>query len=308
MPAKKSKLLILGSTGLVGSRFIKIYQQKYSIITLGRNNTDIKVNLLSKKDLMQKIQKLSFHAIINFAAYTNVDGAEKEKGDKNGEVYTLNSLLPLWLANYTKTFGCKLYHISTDYVFSGTQNNRPYTENDTPRPVNSWYAMTKYFGEENILSSDRSKNCAIVRISYPYSGQYIRKLDIARSVIEQVKNKKIYFGAEDQKIKPTSVDDISNALSFLVDNNSTGIYHVAGNFHPKAYITPFNFARKIAKLMNLNLAQVKPISFAVLSKKRIAPRPQHTWLNTKKIESLGFQITNINEALKRFMQQLQGKA
>lgn len=304
MPAKKSKLLILGSTGLVGSYFINTYQQKYSIITLGHNNTDIKVNLLSKKGLMQKIQKLSFDAIINFAAYTNVDGAEKEKGDKNGEVYTLNSLLPLWLANYTKTFGCKLYHISTDYVFSGIQNNRPYTENDTPRPVNSWYAMTKYFGEENILSSDRSKNCAIVRISYPYSGVYRRKLDIARAVIERLKNKEPYFGIDDQKIKPASVDDITYALSFLLKKYVTGIYHVAGNFSPNEFITPYQFAQKIANTMSLDSSLIKPVSFLNLSKKRLAPRPQHTWLDTKKIESLGFHVTDFDEALKRFKNQM----
>lgn len=305
MPAKKSKLLILGSTGLVGSRFIKIYRQKYSIITLGRSNTDIKVNLLSKKDLMQKIQKLNFDAIINFAAYTNVDGAEKEKGNKNGEVYTLNCLLPLWLANYTKTFGCKLYHISTDYVFSGRQNNRPYTENDTPKPVNSWYAMTKYIGEENILNFSGSKtNCAIVRISYPYSGVYKRKLDIARAIVERLNNKEPYLGIEDQKIKPTSVDDIAQALSFLIGKSATGIYHVAGNYSPQQYITPYYFAQKNARVIGLDLSLIKPISFAALSKKRLAPRPQHTWLSTKKIESLTFQITSIDKALERFKKQL----
>jgi len=136
---------------------------------------------------------------------------------------------------------------------------------------------------------------------------YRRKLDIARSVVEKLRNNEPYFGIEDQKIKPTSVDDISQALSNLVKNEATGIYHIAGNFHPKAYITPFNFAKKIAKLMNLNLAQVKPIPFAALSKKRIAPRPQHTWLDTGKIEAFDLRITPINKALKRFMNQMINK-
>ena len=304
MSTKKTKLLILGSTGLVGSCFIKIYHKKYSIITLGRNHTDIEVDLLSKADLMQKIRKISFDTIINFAAYTNVDGAEKEKGDKKGEVYTLNSMLPLWLANYANNFGSKFYHISTDYVFGGTQNSRPYTENDTPKPVNSWYAMTKYFGEENILNIDRMKNCAIIRISYPYSGTYRKKLDIARAVVERLKNREQYFGIEDQKIKPTSVDDIAQALSFLVEKSVSGIHHVAGNYSPKGFITPFQFAQKIAGITGLDLSLIKPTSFALLSKKRLAPRPQHTWLDTGKIEAYGFRITSIDEALIRFMNQI----
>lgn len=300
-----NKLLILGSTGLVGSRFMQLFQKQYSIITLGRNGTDIEANILSEKNLAEKIQKLDIDAIINFAAYTNVDGAEKEKGDKNGEVYTLNCLLPLWLTNYCKNFGKKFYHISTDYVFKGTQADLPYTEEDTPSPVNSWYAITKFYGEENILKSDNSKkNSAIIRVSYPYSGLYKRKLDIARAVIEILKNKKNYYGAEDQKIKPSSVDDIAQALSFLLENNATGIYHVAGNFRPREYITPYHLAQKIAGIMNLNTSLIKPISFLDLSKKRISPRPQHTWLSTKKIESLAFQITSIDRALERFRKQM----
>lgn len=300
-----SKLLILGSTGLVGSRFVRLYQKKYSITTLGRGNTDIKVDLLSKENLEEKIQNLDIDAIINFAAYTNVDGAEKEKGDKNGEVYRLNCLLPLWLTNYCKNLGKKLYHISTDYVFKGTQDARPYNEEDTPAPVNSWYAMTKYFGEENILKSDSGKkSSAIIRISYPYSGLYKRKLDIARAVIEKLKNNKLYFGAKDQKIKPSSVDDIAQALSLLVEKGETGIYHVAGNYYPDEYITPYYFAKKIAEKMDLRLSLIKPISFSDLSKKRVAPRPQHTWLSTKKIESLGLSFADIRETLNRFKQQL----
>lgn len=303
MPSQSpKKILVTGSTGLVGSRFLDINKNTFSITTIGRENTDILINLTSADTVKRAIEKSNSEAVINFAAYTKVDEAEKEKGNRTGETYTINVLLPTWLAKACKATGKSLYHISTDYVFDGKQEDQPYTEEDTPHPVDSWYAETKYEGETGIMKI--GCKYSIIRISYPYSGVYEKKSDIARIVVNRLQKKEIYQGIIDQKIKPTSVDDISNALSFLVDNNSTGIYHVAGNFHPKAYITPFNFARKIAKLMNLNLAQVKPISFAVLSKKRIAPRPQHTWLSTKKIESLTFQITSIDKALERFKKQL----
>lgn len=310
MSAKKNyKLLVTGSTGLVGSRFVDILKDKFSITTCGRKNTDIYVDLLSEKNIKQLIESSDCNTVVNFAAYTNVDGAEEEKGDKRGEVYTLNALLPLWLIKACRDSGKTFYHISTDYVFDGKKNSSPYTEDDIPKPVNSWYSTTKFIGEENILNSPGSEtNCAIVRISYPYSGVYERKLDIARVVIERLKNKQPYYGIADQKIKPTSVDDIAQALSFLIGKRATGIYHVAGDYSPQQYITPYQFARNITQVMDLDLSLIKPISFAQLSKKRLAIRPQHTWLNTKKIYSLGLKITNVNEALKRFMQHLQSRS
>lgn len=304
MPSKAiRKLLVTGSTGLVGSRFLQLAKGNLLITTFGRSNTDISINLLSKKELTENINNLGADAVVNFAAFTDVDGAEKQKGDKEGVVYLLNSMLPLWIAKACQKEKKKFYHISTDYVFDGKQTDHPYTENDKPKPVDSWYAQTKYFGEQNVLENSNSL-ITVIRISYPYSGLYKRKLDIARAVIEKVAKGEEYFGIADQKIKPTSVDDIGKALLFLLEKNVTGIYHLAGNFSPNEYITPYEFAQHIARTLGLNVALIKPISFLDLSKKRVAPRPQHTWLDTKKIESLGFKITNIEEALSRFKQQL----
>lgn len=298
-------LLITGSTGLVGSRFVELFKKDFSIVTIGRSNVDNQIDLTSKEEVFRTIQSSDADVLINFAAYTNVDEAEKEKGDTKGEVYTINTLLPFWLAKSCQDSGKKLYHISTDYVFDGKQEDRPYTEKDTPSPVDSWYSITKYKGEIGVANGfKKQENFSIIRISYPYSGVYKRKLDFARAIIERLSKKEPYLGIIDQKIKPTSVDDIANALQFLIFKQATGIYHVAGNYFPEKYITPLQFAKKIAKEMNMDTSLIKPISFRQLSKKRISPRPQHTWLSTEKIESLGFHITPIDEVLKRFKNQI----
>lgn len=307
MPSQSpKKILVTGSTGLVGSRFLNLYKDIFSITTVGRKDTDKLINMMSREDIIKVVEESNADKVINFAAFTRVDEAEKEKMDRSGEAYVINVLLPTWLAEACKTTDKTLYHISTDYVFDGKQEDRPYTEEDTPSPVDSWYAITKYEGEKGV-----TKICgrfSIIRISYPFSGVYRGKADVARTLIDQLQRKEIYSGIIDQKIKPTSVDDIADALSLLINKNAEGIYHIAGNYSPNEYITPYQFAQNIARIMALDLSLIKPISFVKLSKKRLAPRPQHTWLSTKKIESLGFQITNINEALKIFMQQLQGKA
>lgn len=299
------KLLITGSTGLVGSRLVELFKNKFSVVTIGRDNVDIQLKLTSKEEVSEIVQSSDADAVINFAAFTNVDEAENEKGNEDGEVYILNAMVPLWLAQACKSSGKKLYHISTDYVFDGKKEDRPYTEEDSPKPVNSWYSITKHEGERKVTEGFKgNKDFAIIRISYPYSGVYRRKLDIARAVAERLKNNEIYFGISDQKIKPTSVDDIAQALIFLLEKDATGIYHVAGNYSPDEYITPYQFAEEIAKVLSLDSSLIKPIYFLELSKKRLAPRPRHTWLDTTKIEALGLSITPINEALKRFKNQL----
>ncbi len=299
------KLLVTGSTGLVGSRFVDLNKKDFSIVTLGRRNTDVCINLISEAEVSKAILSSDADALINFAAYTNVDQAEEEKGDTKGEVYALNTLLPFWLARSCQNSGKKLYHISTDYVFDGKKQDRPYTEEDTPHPVNSWYSITKYKGELEVLNTFKKKEeGTIVRISYPYSGVYERKLDIARSVIKRLGLKESYLGITDQKIKPTSVDDIASGLNLLLKRGTTGIFHIAGNFSPKGYITPFNFALKIAEIFKLDQTLIKPISFAEFSNTRIATRPQHTWLNTTKIGTIGLTCPSTDEALNRLKKQI----
>jgi len=301
----KRKLIVTGATGLVGSRFVQLFKNQFSIFTIGREYTDFKINLNSKKEVLKHVAYLDAESVINFAAYTNVDGAQKEKGNKSGEVYTLNSMLPLWLAQACKVSGKSLYHISTDYVFNGKKEDRPYTENEIPKPLDCWYSSTKFQGELNAIKGLGSKSrSSIIRISFPYSGVYGRKLDFARVIIDKLKKGEIYFGITDQKIKPVSVDDIAQALALLIAKQSYGIFHVAGKYSEKGYISPYEFSLKMASIMNLDKSLIKPVSFLELSKKRIAPRPQHTWLDTNKIEKLGFTIPDIDQVLNRFKIQI----
>src|SRR3990172_3424356 len=139
MPVKPiSKLLVTGASGLVGSKFVDAFKDRFFISTIGRNDADIKINLTSEDEVLKTTISSDADAVINFAAFTNVDRAEHEKGDRLGEVYKLNVLLPLWLSRSCKKSGKSLYHISTDYVFNGEQDNKPYSEEDLPRPVDSW--------------------------------------------------------------------------------------------------------------------------------------------------------------------------
>lgn len=284
MPRTKKRYLVLGSTGLVGSAFVRLYQK--STITAGRNNCNLKFDLTSQYQIEKIIGDISADVVINFAAYTNVDAAEEQKGDLKSPPYILNARVPVWLAKACAKNHKYFIHISTDYVFDGRQENCPYTETDPAEPLNSWYSQTKRLGEigiEKIFAKD--KGWAIIRISFPYADYYERKLDIARTVIDKLKKKQVYYGVIDEKIKPTHVNEISAAVNLVASREAGGIYHVAGDW-PGGFITPYDFAQKIAGEHNLDASLIKPMTFKDFLKTRVAPRPQHTWLDTSKFEKL----------------------
>lgn len=303
MPTARPKVLIFGATGLVGSRFLQLYKDKCDITTVGRSNCDASFDILDFNKLHSFIIQSTFDAVINFAAYTNVDGAEKEKNNEDGEVYKLNVLLPYYLSLACSKKNKFLHHFSTDYVFNGKRGNRPYTESILPDPIDSWYCKTKYQGDLKVAEGFNGKNLyTIIRISYPFSAIYNRKLDIARLIIERLRNGDRYAGILDQKIKPTITDDIAAALYLLITSKASGIYHIAGKY-PGGFITPYQFAKKIAESFNLDSSLIEPVTFKDFSKKRVSPRPKHTWLDTTKIESLNMPFTDFEQVLETFEKQ-----
>ena len=213
------RYLVLGSTGLVGSAFSNLYRK--SIITAGRNNCDYKFDLTAKDQIEEIIGRAPADVVINFAAYTNVDEAEKQKGSLKSPPYILNVKSPVWLAKACRQYHKHFIHISTDYVFDGKQENRPYSETDPAKPVNSWYCQTKRLGEIGVEKTfGKDIGWAIIRISFPYANYYKRKLDIARTVVDKLKNEQVYYGVTDEKIKPTHVNEISRAVNLIASKKS----------------------------------------------------------------------------------------
>lgn len=299
------KILVTGATGLVGSSFVHNIDSNLEVETIGRENVDRIVDLTSENEVTKVVDDSVADLVINFAANTNVEGAEEEKGNEKGEVYVINALLPLWLAKACRQSNKRLIHISTDFVFDGKQADRPYTEEDLPTPVDSWYARSKLEGENNVKAGfGGDDQFTIVRIAYPYSGSYDRKLDFARVIVERLRLGKEYFGITDQKITPVFVDEVSKALKILISNGAIGIYHVAGKY-PEGFISPYGFAKKLAVVMGYDPELIQSTSFAEFSSGRVSIRPQHTWLDTAKIQNLGMRFADIDECLNNFKQQIE---
>jgi dTDP-4-dehydrorhamnose reductase len=130
-------ILLIGSNGQVGTELQHTLSSNYKVITVARPQID----LTQPENLRQIIRETQPEIIINAAAYTSVDKAEREPEN----AHIVNTLAPQILAEESQKLGNFLIHISTDYVFNGN-SNYPYQETDNTNPL-SVYGQTKLAGE-----------------------------------------------------------------------------------------------------------------------------------------------------------------
>lgn len=268
-----SKILVFGGSGLVGSKFIKLTGQTFEI----NSPLVTEVDILNEDQIRRVVEEFKPDTIINFAAFTDVEGAENQKGDRKGVCYLINAVGAKTVAQVAKEFDKKLIHISTEYVFDGAKSQSPYTEEDKPNPIN-WYGTTKYFGEQFVLQS----GCfaTVVRICMPFSDYFEAKLDIARFFLNQLRNGNEIIAVDDQRITPTSVSDIAYSLELLVKEGAQDLYHVCS----KNSTTPYEFAKLIARDFNLDISLIKPISLDEYNKGKSAKLLKNSWLDCTKFE------------------------
>ena len=156
------KILLIGSNGQLGQEVKALAPSdisgiKYQFITLTRNELNLEDSIACEKII--KDEKPDW--LINCAAYTNVDEAEKEKG----KAQLINGIAPKVFSKELKKFSGKLVHISTDFVFSGKQGF-PYTTDQKLEPINE-YGRSKALGEKAVLKYlSYSKNGFIIRTSW----------------------------------------------------------------------------------------------------------------------------------------------
>lgn len=262
------KLLLLGGSGLVGSRIVDLLSDRFNLIAPSSSELDV-TNSTKIKECIEKIRP---DLILYAAGFTNVDLAEIEKEACN----ILNVKAVEFFTNEAKKIHAPFYYLSTDYVFDGTKEDRPYKEVDIPNPMTGVYAKSKRDGEIVTLNGN-AKNC-VIRLIMPFSATYRKKMDIARLVLDKLKKGEKVLGVVDQKINPIFVDNLSLAISKILKKRASGIYHLGAT----TFITPNEFIKELARQFNFSQDLIEDVTFNEFNKARKAKRPQHTWLDTTK--------------------------
>ena len=255
----KDKILITGCNGQLGSELAKLLPQ--AILT----DVDT-LDITNPQAVSDFVKQNNVDLIINCAAYTAVDKAE----DNPELAAKINIDGPKNLA----LSGAKIIHISTDYVFEGT-NCRPYEPEDETKPV-SVYGKTKLAGEQEVLN--HAKCAIIIRTAWlysPYGGNFVktmRKLGAEKESISVV---------NDQIGTPTCAADLAQAIVEIIpqmNESNTGVYH----FSNEGVCSWYDFAHEIMALSKLDCL-VKPIPSSAYPTK--AKRPFYSVLSKEKIKN-----------------------
>ncbi len=266
------KVLVTGKNGQLGKSIHKIVtnnEQNSEFVFVGKEVLD----LSSQDSIINYFNNNSFDIIINCAAYTAVDKAEKEVELADD----INHLAISKIAEISNKHKVKLIHISTDFIFDG-DSEKAYLESDDPNPLNI-YGKSKLAGELAVCAT-MQKNAIIIRTSWLYS-EYSN--NFVNTIIRKSQKISELNVVSDQYSSPTNANDLAEAIIQIINHNKfknhdqlTQIYHYSGH----GVCSWFEFAREILKLANID-SQVNPIEAkCYLSAAR---RPKYSFLNTDKI-------------------------
>lgn len=257
------KILLIGSSGMLGKAIYRQIQRR-KICCYAPSHSDCDITCFSQ--LEKWVISCEVTHIINCAAYTHVDEAEKQE-----EIaYQINAKGVENLGKIAKKEKCKVIHFSTDYVFNG-KKQEPYEENDLPHPVNV-YGKTKWQGE--ILLQEQTDQCVIIRTSWLFG---LDKEHFISKIATLLEGKKEVQVISDQLGRPTFSEDLAEiALELL---SFCGTFHFANT----GITSWYEYACFIHKqIINPLCERVIP----VCSSNFLTPaqRPKYSVLSTKKIE------------------------
>jgi dTDP-4-dehydrorhamnose reductase len=270
------KVLVIGASGLIGSKFVELAKDQIDITPVDEKTLDI----TNKDSVKNYFQTNDFDSVLNFAAATNVDGAEQEKGNQSGLTWKLNVEGPENLAMICKEKDIFFAHISTDFVFTGTEDNPgPYAEDarlpDSMENI-GWYGWSKNRAESRILNS--GAKYAIIRLAYPfYASDFAGKLDFAKNYLKLFDEGKLFPIFTDQTFTPINVDDLTLPLSKILNEEIEGTFHIVSG----DTATPFEFVEYLLKKARgaENIVQ-KSLMMEFLKSPGRTPRPRLGGLKT----------------------------
>ena len=203
-------------------------------------------------------------AVINCAAWTDVDGAESEERDAT-EVNAVGAGI---VAAEAAAVDAVVVHPSSDYVFDG-QSRRPYVESDRTAPLSA-YGRSKLAGEIEVAAA--TERHFIVRSSWLFGaggGNFVETMLKLAGELDQIVVVRDQIGA------PTYTGHLADALVRLLDGEQFGIHHIAGSEQCSWY----EFAVEIFRQAGV---EMRVLSCTTEEFPRPAPRPRYSVLGTER--------------------------
>lgn len=284
------KILITGAGGLVGRALTEHCGAKGDeVFAYDHQSLDI----VDKEKVDRVIAERRPEAVINCAAWTNVDACERDP-ERTEQV---NSLGPENLARASRRVDAVFVTISTDYVFDGLKEGF-YTQRDYPAPIN-------VYGRFKLQSERRAQaehaRTIVVRSGYIFG---LRGKNFLSTVVTRVRNGEQLGAIHDCYGTPTYGRDLAARLRELAVKDLPGVYHVTNSGEGASFET---FAREAMAIANLPIDSIKSVSMDSLT--RDAPRPRNTRLECVLSPAIGLSpLRPWREALAAFVSELPNSA
>ena len=290
-------ILITGANGQLGNemRLLSQNSSDHFIFTDVNQVEGVETAYLDITDLVavrQFVKENNVNAIVNCAAYNNVEAAETnvELAEK------LNAEAPENLAVAMKEVGGLLVHVSSDYVFGAGSYNTPCREEQDCSPVCA-YAKSKYHGEQKVAAL--GGNHVIIRTSWLYSKFGKNFCKTMMNLTATKSEVKVVF---DQVGSPTFARDLAKAIAVVLskyDGSQFGIYHYSN----EGVCSWFDFTKMIAEYCGHTECNILPCHSDAFPSAVV--RPSYSVLDKTKIKAVfGVEVPYWTESLKRCISEM----
>jgi len=266
------RVLVTGAAGMLGLDVMRAGERAgHELVGLARAQLDV----ADATSVSEALARVAPDAVVNCAAWTDVDGAESHRG----EAHAVNADGAGNLASAAAERGVPLVHVSSDYVFDGegcvdaTGARRPYVESDATGP-RSAYGESKLAGERRVLAA--SSDHAVVRSSWLFG---IGGRNFAETMLTLAAERDAVQVVVDQVGCPTWTGHLAPGLLGLLERGVTGVAHLAGSGH----VSWNGFAAEIFRQAEIE-CRVEEATSAQMA--RPAPRPPWSALESQREDVL----------------------
>ncbi len=252
------KVLVTGTGGQLGHDVVRVCSAAGDDVVAADH---ARLDATDRDAVLGAITILRPDVVMHCAAWTAVDACEADPD----RAWAANALAVRWVADGCRRAGSHLVHVSTDYVFSGEQDE-PYTEWDVPDPLGV-YGRSKLGGE-----LEAGPEATIVRTSW-VCGEH--GANMVKTVLRLAAEMDSLAFVADQRGHPSFTADLAPMIRRLGLDRRPGIHHVTN----QGAVSWYEFAREVVAAAGRDPEMVRPIATEDLQPPRPAPRPANSVLD-----------------------------
>ncbi len=258
------KVLVTGAAGMLGREVVRAGEAAgHAIVAFGREGLDV----TDAAAVSQRMRSERPDAVVNCAAYTNVDGAEEDRD----AAFELNGRAPGVVAAAAAEVGAAVVHISSDYVFDG-RKGVPYVESDATAPLSA-YGESKLAGEQPVI--DGNPRHFVVRSAWLFG---LGGRNFVDTMLRLAGEREEVRVVDDQIGSPTFCVDLAEALVALLATESYGVHHLAG-------AGACSWAELAAETYRGSEVGCRVVPITTAEMPRPAPRPPFSALATERADT-----------------------